>query len=297
MSNDNNVAELQVALDNSKKDAKFYKGIIDRFTRIFNWVWDNLRRLGAQLYKLVIPFFKALGWTVKIFGTALYNGLKILIALLNARAIEIILYILLIVFLIWGIRRGMSMSMRSGGGRGGGGSIWTRWTNNLQSTVNGGLRGFTQFNPDNVPKVTRENHAMGRCNDLTYIESTGQKCVYDGQPAPIVWQIKSSDLAGWPVLPKRLQDKLSNNGKRQSVIIPFVFEANRNRYVPKCSLAKFSDNTSASYLFKDMPNDVCARTMPNRMKFKIQAVSAAKRKASGTHAALYKSKVLDPEKC
>jgi hypothetical protein len=259
-------------------------------------VWEQLAKLLGALKPFVVPFFRMLGDITKMIGQFVYNVIKIVIALLNARAIEIILYILLIVFLIWGIRKGISASRASGsGGRRGGSGVVKSWFESAQKGMQKTLRGYTQFNPDVVPKVTREEHKEGRCDDQTYIETNVNKCVFDGEPSPIEWEIRPGDLAGWSLIPKRLQDRLNEKGSREVIIIPWRFDANRNKYVPKCSDARFKNGKSAAYLIRDGPADTCRRSIPNRQKFKHHKVSAAAKRRLGTHA-VYR-KFLDPEKC
>ena len=288
----NNITKA--AIHNSNKATAFWHGILKKIIEFFGWIWERFEKLLGGLRPLIVPIFRGIKNGLQMLGTALVNFLKILIALLNARAIEIILYILLIVFLIWGISRSIRASRSSGGSRGRSGSTWGNWWANAQRGVQKTFTGYRQFNPYAVNKVDREQDRAGRCDDKTYIETTGNKCVYDGQPAPTRWTIRSADLAGWTMLPQRLQERLNLKGAHETVYIPWVFNEQTGRFMPNCAAAQFKDGQSAAYLIKDA-GSICRRSMPNRKQFKV---AANKRIVSrpGTHGTVY-SKLLDPEKC
>lgn len=302
-------AVVDVTTKNVDSTKYFWEKVFGKTKDFFKWIWDELiKPIGKTLLKPILPWVgNAIKWLWEKISSFVYSFIKVFIALLNARAIEIILYIALIIFLIWLARkyiRGEKSSGRNSGrsggrGRGRSGNVLTDWWADAQQGVRNTLTGYTKFNPDAVAKIPREVHSEGRCDDKTYIESNGNKCIYDGSPAPIEWAIRPADLAGWSQLPKRLQDRLNLKGSRELIIIPWVFDESKNRYVPKCSEAKFQDGKSAAYLIRDGAGDTCLRTMPNRRKFaRRNNVSAAAIRRMGTYAAaVSRRKVLHPEKC
>ena len=92
---------------------------------------------------------------------------------------------------------------------------------------------------------------VGRCDNIDFIEKrvgNNGVCVSDKLPRPIQWIIDSDKIPELKELPQIIKDKLSKDGKRFSVTIPW--KSDGMIYMPDCDKAVFADGTPA-YLLVD----------------------------------------------
>lgn len=99
---------------------------------------------------------------------------------------------------------------------------------------------------------------VGRCDNVDFIEKrvgNGGVCVTDKLPKPLEWIIDSDKIPELKELPQSIKDRLSNDGLKFKVTIPWKAEG--LVYVPDCDKAMFADGTPA-YLLVD-GKDVCRK--------------------------------------
>ena len=99
---------------------------------------------------------------------------------------------------------------------------------------------------------------VGRCDNIDFIEKrmgNGGVCVSDKLPKDLEWIIDSDKIPELKELPQSIKDKLSNDGTRFKVTIPWKAEG--LVYVPDCGKAVFADGTPA-YLLVDAGN-ICRK--------------------------------------
>jgi hypothetical protein len=100
-----------------------------------------------------------------------------------------------------------------------------------------------------APATTGRPTIGGRCDNVEFVEqSSGGVCVNNNLPAPIRWIIDSDKIPELKELPQNIKDKISNDGKKFIVTIPW--KPDGLNYMPDCDQAMFSDGTPA-YLLVD----------------------------------------------
>lgn len=118
---------------------------------------------------------------------------------------------------------------------------------------------FNYFN-GNVKSIQRPIEKWGRCDNREWQHMGGNGaglCVRTYKPKDIEWSLSPDKIPDLKRLPKVLSDKITNNGDKLRIYIPWAEQG--PFYVPQCSKAYFktlaTDGTekqvSATHLLKD----------------------------------------------
>lgn len=229
-----------------------------------------LKMVGTFLKNVLIACWAF----IKSLGTGLYQFFK---SAPGEYITFIIFVILIFVGIGWLFFSDNSPLRRSGGwseflgrgGRGGGGSGngLPNWINNLNVDVSWLNKFNISSNTDGIPKVTRKVLATGRCDDVNRIELNDKQCLNLDLPQTIEWTIDPKDIPEWDSLPTLVQRKISENGKKLTIYIPW--ELNENKFSPNCSQAYFANGENAGYLFTNM-DGVCKKKVMMANQYKPQ---------------------------
>lgn len=118
---------------------------------------------------------------------------------------------------------------------------------------------FNYFN-GNVKNIKRPIEKYGRCDNVEWQHNGGSAsglCVRTYAPKDIEWSLGPDKIQDLKRLPKQLSDKLTKDGQKMKIYIPWAEQG--PFYVPQCSKAYFKvldasgneKKENASYLLKD----------------------------------------------
>lgn len=122
------------------------------------------------------------------------------------------------------------------------------------------VRSMMNYFNGNVKSIQRPIEKWGRCDNMEWQHMGGNGsglCVRTYKPKDIEWSLSPDKIPDLKKLPKTVSDKITNNGERLKIYIPWAEQG--PFYVPQCSKAYFktlaSDGTekqvSATHLLKD----------------------------------------------
>lgn len=223
--------------ENMDRIMKFFKDIIGKGLKEFTrGLWSLIRSIGTGLFQ----FFRSA----------------------PGEYITFIIFIILIFCGIgWLFYSSNSPLRRSGGG--GAGSSFTNWLANMNVDTSWLYKIRLGETTDGIPKVTRKLEVSGRCDNINRIELDDKQCLNLDLPQTIEWNIQTKDIPEWDSLPSIVQRKLSENGKKLTIYIPWELED--GKFTPNCSQAYFANGTSAGHLFTDMDGICKKKVLPARL--------------------------------
>jgi hypothetical protein len=132
---------------------------------------------------------------------------------------------------------------------------WLRWFSPGYK-----IRSLFNYFKGNVKSIKRPIEKYGRCDNVEWQHTGGSGsglCVRSYAPKDIEWNLGSDKIQDLKRLPKELSDKLTKDGQKLKIYIPWAEQG--PFYVPQCSKAYFKvldssgneQKESAAYLLKD----------------------------------------------
>ena len=113
---------------------------------------------------------------------------------------------------------------------------------------------FTPFSSTKLEGIARTT-VGGRCDHLSWKEESGQ-CRNTSNPKPIQWIMDVDKMPEFNELPSEVTTKLSENGKKLIVNIPYG--STGIQFMPDCSKMTFADGTKANlFTQRDLKDPLC----------------------------------------